>query len=230
MRKLRLFRRKSGQKDAAETQLEEEISHTQQTAEWTEPQPGEEDHTQPAEEWMAPQPEEEDHTQPAEEWMASQPEEEADHTQPAEEWTVPQPKEEGDPMQPSEDLRLKREEEDDRTVPAAEWNMPKKAEHSGGSVECRGGIYAGAVIPLDQELVIGRDETCCNLVVKGAQISRKHCSVRYDGQKEAYVVTDFSSNGIFDQNGTKFPQNIPVICGAGTVFSIAQSGNEFLLK
>lgn len=195
MRKLRLFRRKSGQKDAAETQLEEEISHTQQTAEWTEPQPGEEDHTQPGEE---------DHTQPAEEWMASQPEEEADYTQPA--------------------------EEDDRTVPAAEWNMPEKAEHSGGSVECRGGIYAGAVIPLDQELVIGRDETCCNLVVKGAQISRKHCSVRYDGQKEAYVVTDFSSNGIFDQNGTKFPQNIPVICGAGTVFSIAQSGNEFLLK
>lgn len=204
MRKLRLFRRKSGQKDAAEMQLEEEISHTQQTEEWTAPQPGEEDHTQPAEEWMVPQSEEEDHTQPAEEWMAPQPEEEADYTQPA--------------------------EEDDRTVPAAEWNMPEKAEHSGGSVECRGGIYAGAVIPLDQELVIGRDETCCNLVVKGAQISRKHCSVRYDGQKEAYVVTDFSSNGIFDQNGTKFPQNIPVICGAGTVFSIAQSGNEFLLK
>lgn len=204
MRKLRLFRRKFGQKDAAEMQLEEEISHTQQTEEWTAPQPGEEDHTQPAEEWMAPQSEEEDHTQPAEEWMAPQPEEEADYTQPA--------------------------EEDDRTVPAAEWNMPEKAEHSGGSVECRGGIYAGAVIPLDQELVIGRDETCCNLVVKGAQISRKHCSVRYDGQKEAYVVKDFSSNGIFDQNGTKFPQNIPVICDAGTVFSIAQSGNEFLLK
>lgn len=203
MRKLRLFRRKSGQKDAAEMQLEEEISHTQQTEEWAAPQPGEGDHTQPAEEWMAPQPEEEDHTQPAEEWTVPQLEE-ADYTQPA--------------------------EEDDRTVPAAEWNMPKKAEHSGGSVECRGGIYAGAVIPLDQELVIGRDETCCNLVVKGVQISRKHCSVRYDGQKEAYVVTDFSSNGIFDQNGTKFPQNIPVICGAGTVFSIAQSGNEFLLK
>ena len=53
MRKLRLFRRKFGQKDAAEMQLEEEISHTQQTEEWTAPQPGEEDHTQPAEEWMA---------------------------------------------------------------------------------------------------------------------------------------------------------------------------------
>lgn len=187
MRKLRFFRRKSGQKDTAGMQLEEEISHTQQTEEWTAPQPGEEDHTQPAQEWTVPQTEEE-----------------ADHTQST--------------------------EEDGRTLPAAEWNMPEEAEHSGGSVECRGGIYAGAVIPLDQELVIGRDETCCNLVVKGAQISRKHCSVRYDGQKEAYVVTDFSSNGIFDQNGTKFPQNIPVICGAGTVFSIAQSGNEFLLK
>lgn len=238
MRKLRLFRRKSGQKDTAQTQLEEEISHTQQTAEWTAPQPGEEDHTQPAEEWMAPQLEKEaDYTQPAQEWTVPQPEE-TDHTQPAEEWIAPQ-LEEGDHTQPAEKWMAPQleeadhtqpTEEDDRTVPAAEWNMPEEAEHSGGSVECRGGIYAGAVIPLDQELVIGRDETCCNLVVKGAQISRKHCSVGYDGQKGAYVVTDFSSNGIFDQNGTKFPQNIPVICGAGTVFSIAQSGNEFLLK
>lgn len=136
--------------------------------------------------------------------------EEGDYTQPAQEWMPPQ------------------EEEESHTQPAGEWTVPLSENE--GSVECRSGIYAGAVIPLDQELVIGRDETCCNLIVKGSKISRKHCSIRYDSQNGVYVVTDFSSNGIFDQKGTKFPQNIPVFCSAGTIFSIAQSGNEFLLK
>lgn len=179
-------------------------------------------------------PEEGDNTQPAQEWMPPQEEEES-HTQPAGEWTVPLSENEGSVqpenrgIYPVEESSSKFEEEDDRTVSAEEWKIPEE-ERSVGSVECRSGIYAGAVIPLDQELVIGRDETCCNLIVKGSKISRKHCSIRYDIQNGVYVVTDFSSNGIFDQNGTKFPQNIPVFCSAGTIFSIAQSGNEFLLK
>lgn len=118
----------------------------------------------------------------------------------------------------------------DFTMPAEEWKPDFSDSPKGGSIECCKGTYEGTVIPIDGEVVIGRDETCCHVVIKGKEISRKHCGISYDKGTGSYFVTDYSSNGVFGKDGQEFPKNVPVACGAGTVLVIAESGNEFLLK
>lgn len=115
------------------------------------------------------------------------------------------------------------------TPDAAQAWKPEDAEAQAGCLVGCKGEYQGASIPIEGELVIGRDETSCQVVIKRPDISRKHCTVRYNGEG-TYTVTDYSSNGIYDEEGNAFPKNVPVACGFGTVIVIAKSGNEFLLK
>lgn len=123
------------------------------------------------------------------------------------------------------------------TMPVNEW-MPDAAQAwkpadtgaQGGFLVGRKGEYQGATIPVEGELVIGRDETNCQVVIKRPDISRKHCTVRYNPGNGTYTVTDCSSNGVFGQDGNPFPKNAPVTCSPGTILIIAKSGNEFLLK
>lgn len=103
--------------------------------------------------------------------------------------------------------------------------------HIGGLEGCSG-MYKGAVVPIEsgEEMVIGRDRTMSNLIIGNPNISRKHCGIRYNESDGTYIVTDYSSNGVSDQNGERFPKNTPVVCKAGTVLVLAQSDNEFQLK
>lgn len=61
------------------------------------------------------------------------------------------------------------------------------------------GEYAGAQISMDdgKSVIIGRSPQECNLIVKGDQVSRKHCSVTYDPGQDDYLVVDYSSNGTY---------------------------------
>ncbi|TGY97781.1 FHA domain-containing protein [Petralouisia muris] len=118
---------------------------------------------------------------------------------------------------------------DDLTPDAAQaWKSKDAGMQGGYLVGCKG-EYQGASIPIEGELLIGRDETSCQVVIKRQDISRKHCTIRYNGEG-SYTVTDCSSNGVYDKEGNAFPKNVPVVCGFGTVLVIAKSGNEFLLK
>lgn len=124
---------------------------------------------------------------------------------------------------------------DQITMPVQEWVMERghtevPAKAAGGFMEGCAGIYEGAVIPIEGETMIGRDEMSCHVVIKSPEVSRKHCAVSYNGENGTYIVTDYSSNGTFYKNGQAFPKNVPVSCNAGTILVIAQSGNEFLLK
>ena len=112
---------------------------------------------------------------------------------------------------------------------AAQAWKPKDAGMQAGYLIGSKGEYQGASIPIEGELLIGRDETNCQVVIKRPDISRKHCMIRYSGNG-SYTVTDCSSNGVYDKEGNAFPKNVPVACGSGTVLVIAKSGNEFLLK
>lgn len=123
------------------------------------------------------------------------------------------------------------------TMPVNEW-MPDAAEAwkpadtgaQAGALVGRKGEYQGASIPVEGELAIGRDGTSCQVVIKKPDISRKHCTIRYNPGNGVYTVTDCSSNGVFDREGNPFPKNVPVACSSGTVLIIAKSGNEFLLQ
>lgn len=128
----------------------------------------------------------------------------------------------------SSDVTVKREEneakDDVMTVP-----MSYSKE---GHIEGIRGMFAGADIEVanEEEIIIGRDESCSNLVIKNERVSRKHCGVRYVAENGTYVVTDYSKNGVYYKNGQRMPSGVPTMLQAGTIIVITDSGNEFLLK
>ena len=55
------------------------------------------------------------------------------------------------------------------------------------------GSYAGAEIALDAAgVIIGRDSQTAQLILDSPKVSRKHCKISYDAQKQQYMVTDYS--------------------------------------
>lgn len=117
------------------------------------------------------------------------------------------------------------QEDDEKTI-AISSNSKNE-----GIIECSMGIYKGAVIPVGaEEIIIGREESGANIVIKDREVSRHHCGIRYNLLERNYIVTDYSTNGTFYKNGQKFKNQTPTSCTPGTVLVIAQSGNEFILK
>ena len=84
---------------------------------------------------------------------------------------------------------------------------------------------------LEEGFVIGRDGKQCNIVIveENSKVSRKHCSINYDYSNDEYIVTDYSSNGTFLNNGTKLDYNAPVSLPSGTILLIGDRSNMFRL-
>lgn len=109
---------------------------------------------------------------------------------------------------------------------------PPTTVQEGGLVGISGD-YQGADIPMrsGEKILIGRDASVCNLVI-GAEtkdISRTHCSVKYDAYINCYKVIDMSSNGTF-VNGQQLPKNQEAQLPAGTIISLGKGANKFKLK
>ena len=69
------------------------------------------------------------------------------------------------------------------------------------------GSSAGSAVPLQKELVVGRDATC-NLQPDDLEVSRRHCTFSFDGK--GVVLTDLgSANGTF-LNGQEVHGAVPV--------------------
>ena len=75
------------------------------------------------------------------------------------------------------------------------------------------------------ELILGRDPKEANLVfdATAADVSRKHCSIRFDGKVQQYVVTDHSSNGTFLESGVRLEKFQPKTIAKGTVVYLGSS-------
>ncbi len=60
------------------------------------------------------------------------------------------------------------------------------------------GYLVGKIIRLrkNQRVLLGRDASQCDILLKGDMVSRVHCSIQYNGQTHAYSVCDLSTNGI----------------------------------
>lgn len=123
-------------------------------------------------------------------------------------------------------------------APQAPLNSVKAVEEAPtiaqvGAIEGVCGQFANAVINLkpNEKVLIGRDPSACNIVIASDKkdVSRTHCSVKYDPYTDSFKVIDMSSNGTFvgsqklvkDQE-TQFP--------AGTVLSLGSGENQFRLK
>ncbi len=101
-----------------------------------------------------------------------------------------------------------------------------------GCVEGLSGLYAGAQLklPYGERILMGRDGGSCNLVIENQAISRRHCEVSFDIYERCYQVTDYSTNGVYLDNGRQLPKNMPFKLQPGSIIRLGDTDNVFLLK
>lgn len=101
-----------------------------------------------------------------------------------------------------------------------------------GSITCICGNDAGATYPLyaGEEIIIGKDSSVSNIVVnpRYKQVSRKHCGIKYDKNKEAYLIIDYSTNGTF-VNGRRLTREMCAILPKGSIVKLAKENLEYRL-
>ena len=101
-----------------------------------------------------------------------------------------------------------------------------------GRIQVMNGKYRGALItvPDGEPLLIGRDVHRCQLVLEPRWVSRIHLIIRYDGESDSYLVTDWSKCGTYDYNGMRLPEKREVSCARHTALWIGENGIEILLE
>ncbi len=91
------------------------------------------------------------------------------------------------------------------------------------------GQYTDSSIPVEagDEIIIGKDPSSCSIVIDQSyrQISRRHCSIKFDAAHGAYQVTDLSSNGVYKEDGSRLPKNVAVRLERGTILILAKTNN-----
>ena len=87
----------------------------------------------------------------------------------------------------------------------------------------------GYKFPEENKIIVGANPTRCQIVINGApHVSNIHCSIRYNAQKNTYIVKDHSSNGTF-VNGARLPKDQAMEYPAGTILSLADGSNKLRL-
>ena len=59
-------------------------------------------------------------------------------------------------------------------------------------------------IPSSMDIVIGRSAEQCNIILNDPNISRTHCTVRFDRKSGCFYIKDTSSNGTFSGAGQRY--------------------------
>jgi len=110
--------------------------------------------------------------------------------------------------------------------------IPVKGDPSKSGIMCLAGEYQGVSVPLEDgaSIIIGRDASCCNLVISGSKISRKHCQIIYDKLRNKYFVTDFSTNGTYIKDGTRLVKEHSMELDPGTIITLGNEANSFRLQ
>lgn len=109
---------------------------------------------------------------------------------------------------------------------------PTQATRATGKIRCTGGAYAGAEIEImpEEELVIGRNSTICNLVISEPDISRKHCVIKYTAADGYYYVVDYSTFGVLYNDSHKLEKGVSMKCPVGTKLTLGKGNNVFYLQ
>lgn len=99
-----------------------------------------------------------------------------------------------------------------------------------GKVICTEGAAKGqgCRLPEENKLLIGANPGQCSMVITGQYVSGLHCSVRYNAQRNTYIVKDHSSNGTY-VNGLKLPKETEMEYPAGTTLVLADGSNKITL-
>ncbi|MDD5017864.1 MAG: FHA domain-containing protein, partial [Eubacteriales bacterium] len=112
--------------------------------------------------------------------------------------------------------------------------LSKLRKRSRGAIIGIAGEYKGAKFKMKdgEEVIIGRDPGLANVVLMSGSglISRKHCGVRYDRQKNIYWITDYSTKGTYTKNGERIKVNQQNGLRGGNVICLGNNENMFKLQ
>lgn len=92
------------------------------------------------------------------------------------------------------------------------------------------GYFAGQTLELNGTLLsIGRDAKQCQLVYPNTseEISRKHCTIRFDKYNGTFMIEDHSSNGTYLVSGERIPQGKITQLRSGDRFYLSAQENMF---
>ena len=108
------------------------------------------------------------------------------------------------------------------------WDKLKELQESGEALEV---IVKGIDIRSQQEIMIGRSSQYCQIILTEQDISRKHCSIKYEyqGSTSAYYVTDYSTFGVIVNDSQKLEKGVTQRLPKGTKLTLGQGSNEMIL-
>lgn len=94
-----------------------------------------------------------------------------------------------------------------------------------------GGVHNKQEIPLDSEVIIGRDTSICQLIYPSNDkgISGVHCKVKCVADT-VQLVDMGSTNGTFLDSGIRLTPNVPQVLEVGKGFYLADHGNSYIIK
>ncbi|HSW36194.1 MAG TPA: FHA domain-containing protein, partial [Candidatus Limnocylindrales bacterium] len=95
------------------------------------------------------------------------------------------------------------------------------------------GQFAGQTLELVRgQLIIGRDPKVAQVVYpqSSEDISRKHCTVRFDEESKKFMLEDSSSNGTFLASNQKLEPGKPYFLNPGDRFYVADPKEIFEVK
>ena len=95
------------------------------------------------------------------------------------------------------------------------------------------GIFAGKEIAFGdgETLRLGRDLASDLVFTNASHISRNHCLITWNAQKQKYYIEDQSSNGCYINGAvTRLPKNVEIALEPGTVIDIGDRTNRFRLE
>lgn len=110
---------------------------------------------------------------------------------------------------------------------------PAESKHPAHQYKLMGveGIYAEAVFPLEDLIIIGRDAREANIVypIDAMGVSRKHCCV-WVSQEGRVLIKDLgSSNGTFFADGTRLQPNVTYRLNPGECFYLGSKQEAYKL-
>ena len=95
------------------------------------------------------------------------------------------------------------------------------------------GLYAGAKIEMKdgETITFGRADDNNLIFENENRISRHHCIVRWDAQRQKYIFRDYSSGGSYinDQQDC-LPQNLDLEIACGSKIALGNNDNVFLFQ
>jgi hypothetical protein len=95
------------------------------------------------------------------------------------------------------------------------------------------GQFTGKTIDfVEGQIVVGRDPRLAQMIYpqNNTDISRKHCTVRFDEKTYKFILEDFSSNGTFLSSNQKLEPGKPYYLSSGDRFYLAKPSEVFEVK